>query len=179
MNALRVAATSMMFTLIVASAGVAQVEGEVGIPLGSRPDPVSIEDLEGQAFDLANIIGHKPVLLEFWATWCALCRALEPRLLELHREYGKDVEFVAVGVAVNQTKRSITRHLSSHELPFRFLYDTQGRATRAFMAPTTSYIVMLDRRGMVVYTGVGEDQDLAAGLARVVKDVERGGEGGS
>lgn len=71
---------------------------------------------------------------------------------------------MAVAVAVNQTKRSIRRHLERDPVPFPVAWDTRGRATRAFMAPTTSYVVILDAEGRVVYTGVGSDQDLESGL---------------
>jgi hypothetical protein len=72
-------------------------------------------------------------------------------------------------VGVNQNPRTIRRHMDSHPLPGRVLYDGRGRATRAFRAPTTSYVVALDAAGRVVYTGVGGDQDIAAAAARAVR----------
>lgn len=158
---------SLVFLAFV-PVGLAGQTGEVGIPLGETPEPVVIEDLDGGEVDLAAFVGQKPVLLEFWATWCDICKALEPKMIAAHERFGDQVEFVAVAVAVNQSKRSINRHLEKHDLPFRFLWDTRGRATRAYMAPTTSYIVMLDADGRVAYTGVGEEQDLEAALEMLV-----------
>ncbi len=143
-------------------------EDEVGIPLGSSPDPVLIEDLEGNSVDLGAWIGHQPVLLEFWARWCEQCEALLPRLREAHARHAETVVFLAIGVGVNQNPRSIKRHLNRHPMPFPVLWDGQGKATRRFMAPTTSYIVVLDADGRVVYTGVGPDQDIGAALARAL-----------
>jgi hypothetical protein len=48
------------------------------------------------------------------------------------------------------------------------LYDADGAAVRAYRAPTTSYIVVLDRTGTVAYTGAGAEQDIAGVLKRVV-----------
>ena len=141
---------------------------DIGIPIGSTPEAVVIEDLDGNPVDLGEIIGSKPVLLEFWATWCPLCEALEPRLEAAHRRFGDDVEFLVVAVAVNQNQRRIRRYLADHPLPGRVLWDTQGRATRAFMAPSTSYVVVLDGAGRVVYTGMGDDQDLEAAVEKAV-----------
>jgi len=108
------------------------------------------------------------VLLEFWATWCPLCKALEPALKDAHARYGASVQFVAIGVGVNESPASIKRHLADHPLPFPVVFDASGAAVRAYQAPTTSYIVVLDRAGKVTYTGTGTDQDIAAALRPVV-----------
>lgn len=140
----------------------------IGIPHGATPPAVQIEDLDGQPVDLGAYIGKRPVLIEFWAEWCPLCEGLEPELKAAHAKYGERVEFLAIAVAVNQSKKSIKRHLEKHLLPLTFLWDTKGRAVRAFQAPSTSYVVILDASGKVVYTGLGEDQDLVRALDRAV-----------
>jgi thiol-disulfide isomerase/thioredoxin len=150
-------------------ASVLRAQDDLGLPLGTAVQPVVIEDLEGRPVDLGELIGKRPVLLEFWATWCPLCRALEPKLAAAERRYGDRVAFVAVAVAVNQNKASIKRHLERHPLPLKVLWDTNGNAVRAFQAPGTSYVVILDATGRVRYTGAGEDQDLEAALAKVME----------
>jgi thiol-disulfide isomerase/thioredoxin len=142
---------------------------DVGIAVGEKVAGVVIEDLAGAPVDLGDVIGKKPVLFEFWATWCPLCRALEPRIEAVKKQYGDGLEVVFVAVAVNQTKRSIQRHLDGHPMPGRMLWDTDGRAVRALKAPSTSYIVVLDAEGRVAYTGVGDDQDVGAAVAKVMR----------
>ena len=129
---------------------------------------VTVEDLDGKPVDLGRYIAKQPVVLEFWATWCPLCKALEPALKAAHARYGGRVQFVAIGVGVNETPASIKRHLADHPLPFPVLFDASGAAVRAYEAPTTSYIVVLDRTGKVTYTGAGAEQDVAAALHQVV-----------
>jgi thiol-disulfide isomerase/thioredoxin len=109
-------------------------------------------------------------VLEFWATWCPLCQALEPSLKAAQARWGHTVRFVAIGVAVNQSPASIKRHLAEHPLPFPVLYDASGAAVRAYDAPTTSYIVVVDKGGTVTYTGTGTEQDIAAVLQRLASD---------
>ena len=150
--------------LAMAVAAPAVAQDDLGIPLGTTPKAVTIEDLDGQPVDLGQYIGKKALVVEFWATWCPLCRALEPKMAAAREAHGDEVEFVIVAVAVNQTKASIKRHLVRHPLPGRVLWDTNGNAVRAFQAPTTSYVVTLDATGKVVYTGAGEDQDLGAAV---------------
>lgn len=140
-----------------------------GIAVGAVPPAVQVEDLDGNAVDLSAWVGRKPVLIQFWATWCPTCAGLQPRFQEVRQRHGDALEIIYVAVGVNQNPRTIRRHLDSHPLNGRILYDGRGRATRAFQAPTTSYVVALDAAGRVVYTGVGGDQDIAAAAARALR----------
>jgi len=149
--------------------GAVAQDDELGIVIGTRPEAVTIEDLDGRPVDLDQFIGKKPVLLEFWATWCPLCAALFPRIEAAHARFGNQVEFVVVAVAVNQSQRTIKRHLTRHPMPFRVLWDANGQAVRAFQAPSTSYVVVLDSAGRVAYTGLGAEQDIEAALLRVAR----------
>jgi thiol-disulfide isomerase/thioredoxin len=142
---------------------------DVGLSIGTIPDAVQVEDLNGNVVDLGDYIGGKPLLIQFWATWCPLCSALEPKFQAVRRQYGDGLDVLIVAVGVNQTPRSIRRHIEGHPLPGRVVFDNRGRATRAFKAPTTSYVVALDAAGRVVYTGVGADQDIAAAAARAMR----------
>ena len=160
---LRALVTACALGLPVALAGQ-----DVGLPLGTAAPAVTLDDLDGKSVNLGQYVGKQPVLLEFWATWCPLCKALEPSLKAAHAKYGTRVQFVAVGVGVNETPASIKRHLAAAPLPFLVLYDANGAAVRAYQAPTTSYIVVLDRAGTVVYTGAGSEQDVAAVLKKVL-----------
>jgi len=153
--------------LLVAAPLMAQ-DDDIGIARGATPPAVQLETLDGRATDLTAFVGKKPVLIEFWATWCTNCRALLPRMRTAHQRYGREVEFVVIGVAVNQSRNSVRRHLAEHALPFRFFYDATGSAVRGFQAPATSYVVALDARGRVVYTGLGPDQDIEAAVRRAL-----------
>lgn len=143
-------------------------QDDAGIAIGSTPPAVTIEDLDGKPVDLSRLVGGRPALIEFWATWCPICRALEPKMTTAYQRYGAKVRFIAVAVAVNESPASVRRHLTEHPRPYPFLWDTNGNAVRAFQAPTTSFVVILDEQGKVAYTGVGEDQDLEAALARAM-----------
>lgn len=144
-------------------------EDEAGIALGRTPPAVALLDLEGKPVDLTTFIGKRPALIEFWAIWCERCRALAPKLAAAHARYGGAVQFVAVAVAVNETRAAVRRHLAEHPMPYPYLWDEDGRAVRAFQAPTTSFLVTLNRAGQVVYTGVGADQDLDLALTRATR----------
>ncbi|HUR94278.1 MAG TPA: TlpA disulfide reductase family protein [Gemmatimonadales bacterium] len=141
---------------------------EAGIAVGARAPAVVIKDLEGQPVDLGGLIGTQPFLLEFWATWCEVCEALMPRVREARSTFGDRVEFYGVNVAVNQSPERVRKYVAAHQPPFRTLYDDAGVSTRAYEAPTTSFIVIVDGLGRVAYTGTGASQDLQAALRAVV-----------
>jgi thiol-disulfide isomerase/thioredoxin len=161
-------------TVIAAAAAVALSLGarlaaaqEAGIAVGTRAPAVVVKDLDGAPVDLGRLIGKRPFVLEFWATWCEVCEALLPRVREAHQRFGDRVEFFGVNVAVNQTPDRVRKYVAAKQPPFRTLYDDAGVSTRAYGAPATSFIVIVDRAGKVAYTGTGEDQDLAAALGAV------------
>jgi thiol-disulfide isomerase/thioredoxin len=154
--------------LLAAPLALAAQVDVIGIPVGQTPPAVTIEDLDGNAVDLGRWVGKKPVIVEFWATWCPICAELLPRMETAQKKYGDRAEFLVIAVAVNQTPNTVRRHLARHPMPFTFLWDVNGSATRAFQAPATSYVAVLNAAGKVVYTGVGADQDLNAALSRAL-----------
>jgi thiol-disulfide isomerase/thioredoxin len=154
--------------LLVAVAGQARAQDE-GIALGARAPAVVVNDIDGKPVNLADFIGKKPILLEFWATWCSVCEELLPKVKAAHAMYGEKVVFLGVNVTVNQTPERVRRWIANNDPPYRTLYDDKGVSTRAYEAPVTSYIVIVDAAGKVAYTGTGADQDLAGALARVTR----------
>ena len=162
----RSAGPPLVLTALLALAALpapAAAQG-VSLPKGTAAPDVTLEDLDGNAVRLADVIRGKPALIEFWATWCPLCEELQPQLDHIQAAHGDHLNIVAVAVAVNQNPRRIRRHLEDHDPGYPFLYDARGEAVRGFQAATTSIVVLLDGEGRVVYTGVGKDQDLVAAV---------------
>ncbi|HEX5818334.1 MAG TPA: TlpA disulfide reductase family protein [Gemmatimonadales bacterium] len=153
--------------LVVMLAAAVPAAAQEGIKVGSKAPAVVIADLDGTPVDLAQYIGRKAYVLEFWATWCSVCEELLPKVKAARAAHGSKVEFFGVNVTVNQTKERVRRYLERHDPPFRTLYDEQGVAARAYDVPITSYIVIVDAQGKVAYTGTGADQDIDAALRRV------------
>lgn len=161
----QVAAAMLLLAAVAPTPAAAQDEG---IAVGASPEAVVLEDLDGGAYALADVLGEKPVLVEFWATWCAICRVLDPKIAEARERFGDRVEFLVVAVGVAQTQDQIRQHILRHPPAGRLLWDGEGAAVRAFDAPGTGYIVILDEAGRVTYTGTGADQDIEAALADAI-----------
>lgn len=152
--------------LVLAAPAGAQ---ELGLPVGTAAPAAAVQTLDGKATDLARYYGRTPVLVEFWASWCPNCKALEPQLQRIAREHGAKVKLVGVAVSVNQTPQRVRLYAEKYKVPMEFLWDAQGKATEAYDAPATSYVVLVDRAGKIVYTGQGSDQDLEGAVRKALR----------
>lgn len=162
----------LLLPALAAFAGVAvpatTAAQDEGIAVGTVVEPFAVEDLDGNAVDLGDVIGRKPALVEFWATWCPICRALDPKLAAARARFGDRVEFLVIAVGVAQQPEQIERHVARHPVAGRLLFDRRGAAARALEAPGTGYVVLLDASGRVVWTGVGADQPVEEAIGRLL-----------
>ena len=164
-RALPLLLVSALALFAIPATGSAQMQGGVSLALGTPGPGAELEDLDGNPVDLRDYIeAGKPAVLEFWATWCEQCEALQPQFDRLQAEYGDRVSIVAVAVGVSQSVRRVKRHLEEHDPGYPYLFDKRGAAVRAYNATTTSIVVILDAEGKVAYTGVGTDQDLVGAV---------------
>jgi thiol-disulfide isomerase/thioredoxin len=152
-------------TLILASTAHAQ---ESGIDIGTHAPAAAVQTLDGKAVDLSSYVGKGPVLIEFWATWCPNCKELEPTLLATQKKYAGKVRFVGVAVSVNQSPARIKAYVAKHGIRHDILFDANGKAAEAYDVPATSYVVVLNSKGNVVYTGLGGKQDLEAAIEKAL-----------
>jgi thiol-disulfide isomerase/thioredoxin len=141
-------------------------ESEVGV--GATAPGAALETLDGRAAELSSLFGQRPVVIEFWATWCGVCKELEPRIMAAHARFKDRVTFVGVAVSANQSDERVRRYVAQHMQGFTHFYDRRGNAVSNYDVPATSYVVIVDAQGKIAYTGLGEDQDIAAALTRIL-----------
>ncbi len=141
---------------------------EMGIAIGAHAPNPAVYTLDGQKTDLGAYIGKTPVLIEFWATWCPNCRELRPTMDAVAAKYGDRMQFVGIAVSVNENPARVKAFVAKYHLPGVNFFDTDGNASGAFDAPATSYVVVLDKSGKVVYTGLGGTQDLEAAIKKAL-----------
>jgi thiol-disulfide isomerase/thioredoxin len=164
---LRRALGALSFLLAATTSAGAQ---EVGLAIGATAPAAAVETLAGQPADLQSVIGGgKPTVIEFWATWCGNCKELEPAMEAAQRRFGDRVRFVGVAVSVNQSPERVRRYVAEHLPGFVHFYDRRGLAIEAYDVPATSYVVVLDKDGKVVYGAVGGRQDIAAAIALALR----------
>lgn len=149
----------------IPAAGRAQ---DLGIEVGSTAPAAKVHTLDGKETNLSQYIGKTPVIMEFWAIWCPNCRELEPTLVSTLKKYEGKVKFVGVAVSVNESPDKVKAFVEKHALPGDHVFDTKGEATGAYDAPATSYVVVINKAGKVVYTGLGGKQDLESAIKKAL-----------
>ncbi|MDR7407881.1 MAG: TlpA disulfide reductase family protein [Armatimonadota bacterium] len=111
-----------------------------GSPLG-RPAPGFLrETLDRRELALSELLG-KPVVLNFWASWCVPCRAEAPTLAQAARRFRGRVHFVGVNVA--DEIQEARRFAEQYGLPFPSVLDDDGSLLRAYRVvglPTTVFV---------------------------------------
>ena len=147
---------------------LAQAQSQ-GLKIGDKAPTAIVQTLDGEPVDLAQFVGKKPVLIEFWATWCPLCKQLEPTIKALHDKYEGELEIVHLVVPQNQTPERAREYVERRKLPGHFFFDADGAAYKAFSAYHTSYIVVLDRDGTVVHSEDGPKQDLETAVMKAIQ----------
>ena len=141
---------------------------EIGLELGTPAPAANVEMLDGTPANLSEYIGKQPVVMEFWATWCSNCHELEPSLKALYAKYSRQVAFVGVAVSINQSPTRVKAYVEKNKLPWIQVFDRKGEASGAYDAPATSYVVVLDATGKVIYTGLGGKQNLEPAIRKAI-----------
>lgn len=141
---------------------------ELGLEIGTQAPNAAVYTLDGRKTDLSAYVGKTPTLIEFWATWCPNCKELRPTMDAMAARYGDRVTFVNIAVSVNENPKRVQAFVAKYHIPGVQFFDTDGDASGKFDAPATSYVVVLDAAGKVVYTGLGGKQDLETAIKKVL-----------
>lgn len=118
-------------------------------PGDSRQSPaLALKDLRGRTVRLSDYKG-KVVMLNFWATWCAPCRAETPALVRLQRDYGrKGLQVVGVSYPPN-SRRAVRSFAREFKINYPFLTGTRETRTLFTKSETLPMTIVIDREGVV------------------------------
>jgi peroxiredoxin len=135
--------------------GNSVTSGLEALPEPGRPAPdFALPDLDGNTVRLSDFSG-RPVVLNFWATWCAPCRLEMPELAQAAADYA-DRDLVVLAINQDETAEQVGDFLSEVGLSLTALLDAGGEvgaAYGAFFLPTT-FIVGPDGIVGAVHRGI-------------------------
>lgn len=156
----------------------AQTPGETGAPQDSAapeeterpkveaPDFTAV-DADGTEVKLSDYVG-KPIVLNFWASWCSPCKSEMPEFNAAWEELEGEVQFLMVNMTdgARETVESAREYVEGEGFTFPVLFDTKSEAAIAYSAyslPTTYFI---DAEGYVTARAVGaiDGETLQKGL---------------
>jgi thiol-disulfide isomerase/thioredoxin len=127
-----------------------QQQASGSVTVGKTPPAIRAKDLQGKPHTLQQYRG-KVVLLDFWATWCAPCRAELPNVKALYAKY-KDQGFAVLGVSLDEDRGALETFVKREGMDWPQLFE--GKSWRSEIAqrygvtaiPRT---VLLDRQGVI------------------------------
>lgn len=134
--------------------------------VGYPAPEITLENLDGASVGLKDFRGH-PVVLNYWATWCAPCREEMPLLADYEARYAPDL--VVLGLNYGEGKDAVQTFVNDNAIPFRILLDPAQSTGAAYMVrgfPTTYFI---DKDGILRSMHIGQlSEDLLAEYLKTI-----------
>jgi len=108
----------------------------------------SLAALGGGEIILADYKGEKPVILDFFATWCPNCRRDMPKLNGFYETYKDDVEII--GVNLRENEGVVQEYITKAGIDFPIVFDPFGQTAQKFLVQYTNTHVLIDKEGTIV-----------------------------
>lgn len=130
----------------------------------------TVEDAEGEQVNLLSFVG-KPIVLNFWASWCGPCKSELPDFQAAYEKYGEEVEFVIVNMTdgVRETKEIATAYMEEQGYTLPVYYDTEQDAayTYGVYSLPTTYFVAEDGELVAGAQGMIDAETLEYGISMI------------
>ena len=125
----------------------ASAAGETETPKTAAPD-FTVYDAEGNPVKLSDFQG-KPVLLNFWASWCGPCKMEMPEFQDFFDMYGDQVYFVIVNLTdgTRETVESASGYIAQEGYTFPVYYDTAMEGAYAYGVNAVPVSYFIDAEG--------------------------------
>ena len=125
------------------------------IKKNTAPD-FTVLDKDGNTVRLSDKFG-KPVVINFWATWCPPCKQELPDFDKLCKEYGDRVVFMMVNLTdgYRDTVDGTKRFVSGKGYTFPVYFDTKDNAASAYNVSSIPQTTFIDAKGNIYTTRIG------------------------
>jgi thiol-disulfide isomerase/thioredoxin len=93
---------------------------------------------------------EKPIMLNFWASWCGPCELEAPDLKSVYEKYGNDFDLYGINTTDKDNLEEVKKFVKHYKLPFPILLDTDGKIADQFRFNLIPTSFLIDRNGVVV-----------------------------
>jgi peroxiredoxin len=147
----------ILFSRTISGSGSANNDNVIleAAPVAGHPAPnFELQNLDGQVISLTEFRG-KPVVLNFWATWCGPCRAEMPEFQEVATDNADDLVIIGVNNTTSDTAELVDDFVEELDITFIILLDEAGETTETYRVLGLPTTIFIDRDGVVneVFTG--------------------------
>ena len=121
---------------------------------GKKIPSIQLMDLNGKPVNTANLTANGPVVISFWATWCAPCKRELNTIHEVYEEWQNEtgITIVAVSIDDEKTKAQVPLYVNGRGWEYLVLSDPNGDFKRAMGVNTVPHTFLIDAEGNIVYT---------------------------
>lgn len=140
--------------------------GQLGAPEAKPAPPINVPSLDGTTRYTNASLKGKVTLINFWASWCGPCRSEMPAIAAFARAHP---EIHVLGIAVSDKKSDSVAFAKKVNVGYDLASDRDGSLSAKFGAPGLPSSYVLDSRGDLARTGLGEVN--AEEIAALIKDV--------
>jgi thiol-disulfide isomerase/thioredoxin len=120
--------------------------------IGRPPAPAfKGKTLDGEPFSNASL-KNRPVLIQFWATWCGYCRRDQPAVERIVKEMP---DVVVLAVSVNESKQKVRKYLQSSPRTAKIVANEDTNLPALFEIRSFPTYVLIDAKGGIVDTQEG------------------------
>jgi thiol-disulfide isomerase/thioredoxin len=128
-----------------------------------------VEAVSGSFPQSVGAVRGRVVLLDFWATWCAPCRVVIPKLDALQARYGAQ-GLTVLGVSTEDTA-DVATFTQRMAMRYGVAVDKHAQTTRSYGVVSLPTLVVIDKRGVVRDVSVGYDSGADARLEAMVRSL--------
>ena len=140
----------------------------------SAPD-FTVLDSEGTSVSLSDFFG-KPIILNFWASWCSPCKSEMPDFDAAYQQYGEEIQFLMVNLTdgVQETLESAKTFIADSSYSFPVFFDTEYSAAIAYGATSIPATYFVNPEGNLVAYGVDplNTEALETGIGMITESAE-------